>query len=418
MMTTNTVPSAVRALMRAYAYLSTRTSSPIQSSRVALSFFNRKNALFTRQVLSSPNPDSGHIKSIINTYSKVLQPHMARIFSLPITPDDTKVADLIRPELQATTPMVEPLEPQRCRLLQTAFLLRLSQSIQSHYQPSMESYQQVQLHNLLGADMKQPPLAASQPSYISRNANSIKWFHRLINETPIIFVLVHTNRLFADTSLHQIDPAANRISSQLDTLKAKSWTQRSYHFAEVLQLPLFTYFLGGDQDALVKKMLSRSRVEVTDMGFHPVSKVKKVPLLPQSRQEVGYDLKYTTFSVVTIEDDVKTASHRDLMRVLEDSKDDYEIVGVRISTKLDWTRTQMKTTLAHVPGEYSITTATPNTSDTTTVVAKDTYETILTNKQRPTYDPSNLELLMKWTAELGLTEVARGSDCIYLLNDT
>ncbi len=417
MMTANTVPSAVRALMRAYDYLSTKTSSPIQSPRIALSYFNRKNALFTRQVLSSPNPDSGDVDSIINTYPEVLRPHMARIFSQPITRDDISVADLLRPELQATTPMVEPLEPQRSRLLRTAFRLRLSQSIQSHYQPSMEPRQQVQLHNFLGADMKQPPLAAPHPRYISRNANSIKWFHRLVNETPIIFVLVHTNRLFADTSLYQIDPAANRISGQLDILKAKSWTQRSYHFAEVLQLPFFTYFLGGDQDALVRKILSRSKVEVTDLGFHPVSKIKEVPPLPQSRQEVGYDLKYTTFSVVTIEDDVKTASHCDLMRVLEDSKDDYEIVGVRISTKLDWTRTQMKTTLAHFPGEDSITTATPNTSDTATVAAKDTYETILANKRRPAHIPSNLERFMKWTAEMGLTEVARGSDCIYLLND-
>lgn len=282
---------------------------------------------------------------------------------------------------------------------------------------------------------------------------SFQWYQRLLNHTPVIFVLKQTNRLFSDTSLAQINKPLSDFSQSVSSLQNKFTNQpngndkniRNYHFTDLTSVDVFNlaiksqchFELGANydtllpninweeqgqiEDALSEVLLNNRSIEITDESFNPVhvkseDLVTKFPLhkifkeLEYSplRKLFPYDVKYDEYHLLTIENPIINDDHSEILDLLDIYKEDFEIISVRLGLNNE----AINSFFSH--------NITSNKSDTSSKSYEDLLRIAKSKDAESGLDlaqPSNIDTLMKRLGEFGLVSVEEGcaKNCIYLL---
>lgn len=246
----------------------------------------------------------------------------------------------------------------------------------------------------------------------SLHKSSIEWTDRLLQDTPFMFILKQTHRLFSDNSLNQINPLRVQFQNELQKLAALSSKsgkiQRSYYFSSIWNMAVFNRRLGGENDPMVQELLKERELKVTDEHFKPLSLNEEnlnqltVNEYPGDRKDIPYDLKYTSFAVATIERRIKKQDHTAFLKLLEEFKDEFEVIGVRFSLNSSWIKRNLQD--ASILGAEAA------------QVNHGSYDEMLSTIKK-VEEPSNFKHLLKGLGELGLTDVKQGKDCLYLVRE-
>lgn len=184
--------------------------------------------------------------------------------------------------------------------------------------------------------------------------NSYKWYTKLLHQTPVFFVLRKPSRLYSESSLIQLDKPYTDLKRQVASLGNKFSHQdpsivRNYHFTHLTTTDLFKLAIQhkespgkASQDKLIELLDARNEVffteafekvqeqEIIDYNMaHPLSAI--LPRLNDSRVEdvFPYDLNYTNYYLLCIEEDVLQNNHDELFDAIEESE--FELLAGRFS---------------------------------------------------------------------------------------
>ncbi|CAK7893265.1 hypothetical protein CAAN1_01S13872 [[Candida] anglica] len=396
-LTKERIPRHIRKLLSIYQDVS-RQNSHISSAKVE-SFLKKDTSYhenFVRSKLSSTSTTTG-MKYNVADFTPAALSHVKPIFA----------GDLTLHELESV-----PIDQI------------IDHSIKLHDLPLAKSSNFYQGNTKHKADMVSALAAHFSPKSFTSNHNSSgRWYQELLDRTPIIFILAQKHRLFSEDSIAQINVPLNKFSNQLKEIKQKviesqsgrrRIVPRSYHLTEMRQMDTFKAYLGGSEyNPLCESIDRASEIVVTDSNFTPVVEdseqielklVEFVQGIKETRvsykiDRIPYDLKYTTFHMLTIESGVKNCQHTELLDLLESSQDEFEIVGVRLSLNSGWIRQFF------------------NSKNQQQESHKGTYQEMLDKTKLQDDKPSNVEEIMTRLGEMGHIHVHKGNNCIYLLKD-
>ncbi|CAH2352282.1 hypothetical protein CLIB1423_06S02894 [[Candida] railenensis] len=395
------LPPFIRSLLKAHSFLSSSLNAPVTSKEAIKAYLQVRNAEFKRRLLLSPNPivEPG-LSVLLKDIPKPFQSHIQSIFEKPIIEKEMELQDIL---VENTTGEADkgnegpsdiycdpsaPIANTKALLRKTGFSTQVFQAVFSNHYPL------------------QPDLDESL------HKSSIEWTDRLLKDTPFMFILKQTHRLFSDNSLNQINPSRVQFQNELQKLAAisskSSKIQRSYYFCSMWNLAVFNRCLGGEDDPMVQELLRERELKVTDEFFEPLSLSEEdlnqltVNEYPGDRRDIPYDLKYTSFSVATIERKIRKQDHTTFLKLLEEYKDEFEVIGVRFSLNSSWIKKNLQD--ASILGEEKV------------QASHGSYDDMLSNIKK-VEEPSNFKHLLKGLGELGLTEVKQGKDCLYLVRE-
>lgn len=264
--------------------------------------------------------------------------------------------------------------------------------------------------------------------------DQFKWYLRLLENTPIFLVLKHENRLFSENSINQFDKLILDMKRQvtklaIDKNKLTNST-RSYHFTDLTTYDIFKmaiksqkYFQNNDDfDSILKTInwnevstikdelitrFSPHNIQEIDSNLHKVKQSEIIDFFKKNRlnrilkdlhkyslnQVFPYDLQYSSYYVLCIEDSIIEQNHNQLFDLIENL--DFEIIASRLS---------LSNNLINQFFKLGVGQSNPIN-----------YETLLKKAQKTS--TLELETTMKRLGELGLTHVQQGchNNCIYLL---
>lgn len=280
--------------------------------------------------------------------------------------------------------------------------------------------------------------------------NSFQWYQRLLNNTPIIFVLRQTNRLFSEASLSQVNKPLNdfkrAISLLLNSFADESDKSiRNYHFTDLSTVDLFSLanksqrhfqsdkdfdrlFATADwrtqnnvRDKLSEALLANKSVELTDQSFNavnvspheiiskfPLHKVLKELEYTNVREAFPYDIKYHDYHLLTIENPIIQEDHSELLNILDAYKDSFEIISVRMGLN----NQNIADFFSH--NVHASDVPTSKSYDELLQIAKSKHDEAGQKKN----EISSIDTLMKRLGESGLIRVEEGfaKNCIYLFH--
>lgn len=281
--------------------------------------------------------------------------------------------------------------------------------------------------------------------------NSFQWYQRLLNNTPIIFVLRQTNRLFSESSLSQVNKPLNDFKRAVSLLQNNFADEsdkniRNYHFTDLSTVDLFSLanksqrhfqsdkdfdslFATADwktqnnvHDKLSEALLANKSVELTDQSFNtvnvspheiiskfPLHKVLKELEYTNVREAFPYDIKYHDYHLLTIENPIMQEDHSELLNILDTYKDSFEIISVRMGLN-NQTINDFFSHNIH----SSDTISTSESYDELLEIAKSKHDGAGKKKS----ELSSIDTLMKRLGESGLIRVEEGfaKNCIYLFH--
>lgn len=281
--------------------------------------------------------------------------------------------------------------------------------------------------------------------------NSFQWYQRLLNNTPIIFVLRQTNRLFSESSLSQVNKPLNDFKRAVSLLQNNFADEsdkniRNYHFTDLSTVDLFSLanksqrhfqsdkdfdslFATADwktqnnvHDKLSEALLANKSVEMTDQSFNtvnvspheiiskfPLHKVLKELEYTNVREAFPYDIKYHDYHLLTIENPIMQEDHSELLNILDTYKDSFEIISVRMGLN-NQTINDFFSHNIH----SSDTISTSESYDELLEIAKSKHDGAGKKKS----ELSSIDTLMKRLGESGLIRVEEGfaKNCIYLFH--
>lgn len=246
--------------------------------------------------------------------------------------------------------------------------------------------------------------------------NSFKWYLKLVENTPLFIIVKADNRLFSDSSINQYDKPVQDMKNEVKKLQDPNAT-RSYHFTDLTTYDLFNLAVKTQNhtgykkvrnvpDALVNRLNASKHTQVVDRYLqpieekevryfferHPIRNLVKELDRKLIKEIFPFDLEYSSYYLLCIEDTVIEQDHGKLFDLLENSP--FEVVGARLSLSNNLISKFFKQGVAET-----------NTS----------YESLLKRTKEVT--PEEIENTMKRLGELGLTHVEEGchNNCIYLL---
>jgi len=280
--------------------------------------------------------------------------------------------------------------------------------------------------------------------------NSFQWYQRLLNNTPIIFVLRQTNRLFSEASLSQVNKPLNDLKKAVLLLQ-NSFTDgdeksiRNYHLTDLSTVDIFSlanksqHYFQSDKDfdklfettdwksqnkvhdKLSEALLLNKKVELTDQSFnavkvspheiiskYPLRKVLKELEYANVRDVFPYDVKYHDYYLLTIENPIIQDDHSELLKILDEYKDSFEIISVRLGLN-NQTINDFFSHNVHSSDSVS----SSKSYDELLQIAKSNHDR--TGEEN---EVSNIDRLMKRLGESGLIRVEEGftKNCIYLFH--
>ena len=281
--------------------------------------------------------------------------------------------------------------------------------------------------------------------------NSFQWYQRLLNNTPIIFVLRQTNRLFSESSLSQVNKPLNDFKTAIMLLQnsfadESDKTIRNYHFTDLSTVDLFSLanksqrhfqsdkdfeklFASADwktennvNDKLSEALVANKSVELTDRSFNtvnvspheiinkfPIHKVLKELEYTNVREVFPYDIKYHDYHLLTIENPIIQDDHSKLLNILEAYKNSFEIISVRMGLN-----NQVINDFFSQKVHASDTVSTSKSYDELLQIAKSRHDEAGQKRS----EISSIDTLMKRLGEFGLVRVEEGfaKNCIYLFH--
>lgn len=260
----------------------------------------------------------------------------------------------------------------------------------------------------------------------------VKWFIKLVRNTPVVIFLRQRHRLFSQASLYQINMPLMDLQEGVRRLAAQQGLDgglRTYHLTELTRVDLLEvaiktstrindeYSLGEQVEALAGQpilstpdilcrnlhrnrnmvvVLVPDRTELedfTEIEEHPMKMVRNALHLGHDISDAfPYDLEYSTYHMVTIEDAVLGADHSSLFGLLASS--DLEVVAASLG--LD--NQDVDDFVAH-----RMTSSRINDMDYNAML-----EYAKTHGKRPGETPSNSDTIADHLARLGLVQVRRG----------
>lgn len=280
--------------------------------------------------------------------------------------------------------------------------------------------------------------------------NSFQWYQRLLNNTPIFFVLRQTNRLFSEASLSQVNKPLNDFRKALSLLQnsfpdGSDKSIRNYHFTDLSTVDIFSlanksqrYFQSDKDfdklfettdwktqnnvhDKLSEALLANKTVELTDKSFnavnvspheiisqYPLRKVLKELEYASVREVFPYDVKYHDYHLLTIESPIIQEDHSDLLNILDAHKDSFEIISVRLGLN-----NQIINDFFSHKVHASDSVSSSKSYDELLQIAKSNHDNIGHENEA-----SSIDALMKRLGESGLVRVEEGftENCIYLFH--
>jgi hypothetical protein len=189
--------------------------------------------------------------------------------------------------------------------------------------------------------------------------NSYKWYTKLLQQTPVFFVLRKHNRLYSESFLLQIDKPYTDFKQKVATLgntfrHAKEETAvRNYHFTNLTTTDLFKLAIKDKtpetptqpptKDKLIELLDAKDEITFTNTSMDEITEQEVInytneqPLssilsrLSESEinQVFPYDLNFTNYYLLCIEDDVLQNNHDELFDAIEDSE--FELIAGRFS---------------------------------------------------------------------------------------
>ncbi|GEQ67515.1 hypothetical protein JCM33374_g1180 [Metschnikowia sp. JCM 33374] len=206
---------------------------------------------------------------------------------------------------------------------------------------------------------------------------SLKWYQRLLSDTPVVFFLRQKQRLMTESSLRGINQPLDLLKHKLDSIRARYVADpnidkriRNYHIADLVTTDIFKLAVESELDGAGKDSaeqntpLSRDREEdklcaylhtlrqpqILGPDFKPCSEkmtgksrlTSKYPLSkieavldslenPQKLSDIfPYDIQYNDLYMLTIEEPVAADNHQDVLDLLHKS-DHFEVFAARIS---------------------------------------------------------------------------------------
>ncbi|ODV82083.1 uncharacterized protein CANTADRAFT_32632, partial [Suhomyces tanzawaensis NRRL Y-17324] len=245
------------------------------------------------------------------------------------------VASLFPNQLAATSPVFkESLHSHSHRTAKqnSDYTARIISALASYYSP----FQAV------------PPVASLQ--------NSVQWYRKLLQNTPIVLVLRKKHRLFSSSSLAQLDVGtvemAQRVTRLGNTVAQDDEgvaATRSYHFTNLNTIDLFALALQEhvSNSTRLKDTIFASEPRFVDhdgntvekatvveyLQHHPVHELIRTLGKYEQAEEMGqllpFDMEYTSHHILTIEGPVVERNHQELLDMLDSSE--FEVVAARIS---------------------------------------------------------------------------------------
>lgn len=300
------IPGLIGSFIRAHKVLSKNLNSAFNSKQMLDAFLQSKNYKVKRNLILSPRARVSDRKALIAEYPSIVQENLLGILNVPIiskkTPDITDYLKNPRKDSMSVYPSYRPLSD-------SVFMTSVVNDIQGHY---------LMLPSRI--EVRKMAKGLASPSE--------KWVDSLLLRTPIMFVVVQTNRLFSDASLNQMNPPYIKLQNAITNLNRETPTgggrgkaRAMYNMHDIVPIKKFNQVLGGGGDALVKEIIKHSKVEITDSNFIPVGgqPVGLDVTSSSTRDDLLYDLKYTSFKLLTIEKD-GDQSHEKFLNLLESFK--------------------------------------------------------------------------------------------------
>lgn len=270
--------------------------------------------------------------------------------------------------------------------------------------------------------------------------NSFRWFNNTLKFAPIIFFLRQEHRLFSSSMINQLNKPLFDLSHLITQLSQSFINEqnynsnddklrRNYHLTNLSDFGVFSAAvkahtedfqaldwqqINSTEDKLCDRLQMAQKLQVMNNSNEPVvgdtKIVENYPIsnimkqLSDNSADVKdifpYDLQFSTFNLITIEDRIIKQSHQTLLDTLHRFHNDFEIVGVRLSTEDE-----------HIYNFFQHGLDQPTKKD-------QTYESMLKSIERTHYKDvheENIHTVIKTLGQWGLTNVEEGQkNCIYL----
>lgn len=287
---------------------------------------------------------------------------------------------------------------------------------------------------------------------VNRLLKSFHWYRNTLQNTPIIIFLKQKNRLFAQSSLSHINKPLVDLNNYMNDLSLQFFNQenfesgddklkRNYHLTDLTLVDIFNMALKTEsltsldslnwsrinqvEDKLASVLLKHQQVNVIDSNSTVVDKkgsvsrkfIQENPLsrisnsLLQDPTQIKYifpyDLQYSSYQMITIEQPVIQEDHSFLLDHLQKQSDDFEIIAVRLSLNNDLISN-------FFTNDLSSSSKTPSGN----------YQDMLQAAKRshlslePNDPHAHIASCIKKLGEMGLATVDEGStkNCIYLFS--
>lgn len=197
------------------------------------------------------------------------------------------------------------------------------------------------------------------------------WYSKLLKETPVVIFLAKREHLFSDESLHQIDISRTameaRVQELSNAMSNRLGSHRTYHFTDLTSTDIFTLAVdkqelfanaepeqypeiieklhGGtvDKQDVLCQHLGQEHIKFQGRNKREIPEVQMKDILEKTSLNediIGihrdpdcfqYDMHYTSHYMMTIEKEILTESHDELMDLIESSS--FTVVGARLSLK-------------------------------------------------------------------------------------
>lgn len=282
-----------------------------------------------------------------------------------------------------------------------------------------------------------PPLTAAPSRNNKFFSNSFKWFQNTLKYAPIIFFLKQEHRLFSSSMINQINKPLSDLTHAITQLSQSFVTEenfssnedilrRNYHLSDLADFDVFNAAvksgeaaldtvdwrrINAIEDKLCSHLQQAQKLQILDKHNHVVDNYRSMlrnyslPIINRllyDSEDVKdifpYDLTFSTFNLLTIEDRIIKHSHQPLLDILHRFRNDFEIVAVRLSTEDE-----------HIYNFVQHGLKQPEKRE-------QTYETMLESLKLSNNKKENIDSELRALGQWGLTNVEEGchNNCIYL----
>lgn len=437
------LPPEIYRLYRVFEIISNNVHLPYRSKDVRefLSASNSRNQAVNRAlILANTSTNSLTSSGILRGNSKLMELNRANASRKLIEPRRVDLCDIINDNIQRIFqggldlgklenyntnelfndknsdgyyPFIS-LDPKTKN--KSSFQAKISRTLISHYKP---------------------PLTAAPSGNSKFFSNSFKWFQNTLKYAPIIFFLKQEHRLFSSSMINQINKPLSDLTHAITQLSQALVTEdnfnsnddilrRNYHLSDLADFDIFNAAVKSGEadidavdwrrintieDKLCSRLQQAQKLQVLDKQNHVIDNynnmIRNYPLRNISKQLYDsedikdifpFDLTFSTFNLLTIEDRIIKHSHQPLLDILHKFRNDFEIVAVRLSTEDE-----------HIYNFVQHGLQQPEKRE-------QTYETMLESLKTSNSKKENIDNELRALGQWGLTNVEEGchNNCIYL----